>query len=174
MTKTPVDGFTLVETLVAITLLTISIAGPLYIAERSFSAARSARDQTIASYLAQEGIEYIRFIRDNNLIARVSWLTNLGECSGGNSCTVDSTVAIGGSDLVTCPGGVCPALMYRSTDRLYNQGSATAQNVASKYTRTVTIATVSANEVLVTSQVRWLDRGATRTTTYTERLFAWQ
>lgn len=59
-------GFTIVETLVAITILMISIAGPLTIAQKSLTAANQAKDQVTASYLAQDLMEYIKNARDNN------------------------------------------------------------------------------------------------------------
>jgi prepilin-type N-terminal cleavage/methylation domain-containing protein len=62
------QGFTIIETLVAITILLISIAGPLTIAQKSLTAATLAKDQVIASYLAQDLMEYIKNTRDNNPI----------------------------------------------------------------------------------------------------------
>lgn len=54
--------------MVAITILTIAVAGPLYAANRAIVAAEISRDQLTASYLAQEGIEYVRSIRDNKYL----------------------------------------------------------------------------------------------------------
>ena len=61
-------GFTLVETLVAIAILMIAIAGPLTVAEKGLSAAIYARDQMMASYLAQDGMEYVKNVVDTNEI----------------------------------------------------------------------------------------------------------
>lgn len=58
-------GFTLVETLVAIAILMISIAGPLTIANKSLTAAVYARDQVEASFIAQEVVEKIKNDRLN-------------------------------------------------------------------------------------------------------------
>lgn len=58
-------AFTLVETLIAVSILTLSIAGPLLAASRSLVLAQVSRDKLTASYLAQEGIEYVRAMRDD-------------------------------------------------------------------------------------------------------------
>jgi prepilin-type N-terminal cleavage/methylation domain-containing protein len=68
--KKPVPtGFTLVETMVAIAILSVAIAGPLLTAERAAAAAYAAKNELIASYLAQEGVEYIRAMRDDAYLA---------------------------------------------------------------------------------------------------------
>jgi prepilin-type N-terminal cleavage/methylation domain-containing protein len=61
-------GFTLVETLVAITILMVSIAGPLVIATKGLTSSGYAKNQMIASFLAQESMEVIKNKRDNNLV----------------------------------------------------------------------------------------------------------
>lgn len=62
------SGFTLVETLVAITLLLLVIVGPMSIASRGIQNAYYAGDQTTATFLAQEAIEHIQGLRDDNAL----------------------------------------------------------------------------------------------------------
>ncbi len=64
-------GFTLIETLVAIAIITIAIVGPMYAANRAIVVAEIAQEQLTASYLAQEGIEYVRSMRDDAYLAAV-------------------------------------------------------------------------------------------------------
>lgn len=58
-------AFTLIETLVAITILMIAIAGPLTVASKGFTSALDAKNQSVAINLAQEGLEYINNVKDN-------------------------------------------------------------------------------------------------------------
>jgi prepilin-type N-terminal cleavage/methylation domain-containing protein len=74
----PNRGFTIIETLVAITILMIAIAGPLVAANKSLTAALYAKDQTTALYIAQQEIETIRNIKDNNIAALDNWLNGIG------------------------------------------------------------------------------------------------
>ncbi len=62
-------GLTLVETLVAISILTISVIGPLGIIAQALHTSYYTRDQMTAYYLAQEAVEYVRNLRDNQGLA---------------------------------------------------------------------------------------------------------
>ncbi|MFA6353356.1 MAG: prepilin-type N-terminal cleavage/methylation domain-containing protein [Candidatus Paceibacterota bacterium] len=71
-------GFTLVETLVAISIFTMSILGLMSILASSISDINYAKQKIAASYLAQEGIEYVRNLRDTAIISSVDgtgWTT---------------------------------------------------------------------------------------------------
>jgi type II secretory pathway pseudopilin PulG len=125
------SGFTIVETLVAITILMIAIAGPLTIAEKALSAAIYARDHLMASYLAQDAMESIKNIVDTNEITihggnnsqSIDWLdasndgfTELSYCSSTSGCEIDT---INNSiNQPTCPStnaSFCPPLNLSSS-----------------------------------------------------------
>ena len=59
-------GFTLIETLGAISILLIGIIGTYASIRRSLSSSNFSRSHLVASYLGQEGIAIVRNIRDTN------------------------------------------------------------------------------------------------------------
>lgn len=95
------SGFTLIETLVAITILVLAITGPLQIASNALNSAFYVRDEITSYYLAVEGVEYIKNYRDtrfledafNNSSDPALWLEGLGGCIGTSGCDVRSTIS---------------------------------------------------------------------------------
>jgi Tfp pilus assembly protein PilV len=61
-------GFTLVETLVAISIFTMSIIALMSVLASGISNTNYAKTKITASYLAQEGIEYARNKRDTSVL----------------------------------------------------------------------------------------------------------
>jgi len=105
------NGFTLVEALVAISILMVAVAGPITIAQRGLSTAVFSKDQMTASFLVQDGIEAVKNIRDQvsinqdpqNPDSSVDWISGspsvpsgLGNCicTDDASCNFDSPTAI--------------------------------------------------------------------------------
>ncbi len=90
------QGFSIVETLVAITILMISIVGPLTIANKGLLAATYASEQVVASYLAQDAVEYIQNIKSNNIrdTATPDWLEDYDLISTGRGLTGCTQTAV--------------------------------------------------------------------------------
>lgn len=65
------QGFTLVETLVAITVLLLVIVGPISAAQKGIQRAYYANEQLSAVFIAQQTIESVRQLRDDQ--ALVVW-----------------------------------------------------------------------------------------------------
>jgi prepilin-type N-terminal cleavage/methylation domain-containing protein len=187
------QGFTLIETLVAVLLLVVAIAGPLTVASRAFNSALVAKDQVTAYYLAQDALEYVRFRRDSRCLANgtaqacisaaTPWLTFFGTSCNTTGCTVDTILT--GNAPTTCNPTIATGCVinYDSTNRRYVHTGGTA----SKFKRYVQIASgVSApttKEALVTVTVSWPSPATTQAgcpTTNTrcvilkEYIFNWQ
>ena len=174
MNPTDMRGFTLVETLVAITVVVTAMVGPLYAVQQSLNASRTAREQLIASSLAQEGVEYVRSMRDSNYLyvltkgTALSWLYGVDGTGGSVNCITAACVVDPTQNTVSRT--IAP--LYLSATNLYNQaGSGTPTN----FTRQVRLTAVpgSVSEMVVTVTVTWTTKGQSRNVTITERLHNW-
>ena len=111
-TLNPQRGFSLVEVLVGASVLIISVTGTLSIIARNVSSAAIAAERVTAFYLAQEALEYVRGVRDNNAITGASggWLDGLDgagdspDCFSLNGCVID--VNAGASCAMPVPASV--------------------------------------------------------------------
>ena len=66
--KPLVSGFTLVETLIAISIFSMTIVTMMSVLGSGISDTNYAKTKIEAEYLAQEGIEYVRNMRDNYVL----------------------------------------------------------------------------------------------------------
>lgn len=162
-------GFTLIESMVAISILFLAITGPLTLMNQSIISSRIARDRVRATYLAQEGVELARNFRDNEALLSTgsSWLgtINTEGCVGVNSpCAyhpwrTDAYQARG--NFGVCSSGICPKLTI-SPDVSVPGGELSGLlnlntgNPSSLFSRTVVVTeTVPDREALIVSTVRW-------------------
>lgn len=137
-------GFTIVETLVAIAILMIAIAGPLTIAQKGLMASVYARDQSVATFLAQDAMEFIKNYRDNNIRVGLDWLDGLDDCLTLNYCSVDTTVGT-----ITNPASSVP--LYRT-----ESGFRTTGDARSQFSRKFSVEQLQADtEAKVTVIVSW-------------------
>jgi len=176
-------GFTLIETLVAVTLLTLAIGAPMALTSKSLAAAYRARDQITAFHLAQEAIETVRHVRDHNILMiavgeDVDLLDGiLTEDDDSQVFTVDTTESIENAiDLNGCPSGECPPLQINSDDELYGYGTGWRDT---RFTRTVSAETIREEdgvpqEVKITAAVSWQTGSfEVQTVEISENLYRW-
>lgn len=166
-------GFTLVETLVAITIIALAIVGPLYAVQQSLNISRVSRDQLVASALSQEAIEYVRSIRDGNYLYTLrtgtarSWLYGIDGTAGSTNCSTAPCVIDPTQNTVSRT----ITALRRSSIGLYNQEEGTV----TPFTRTIRLTAVpgSTTEIVLTVTVTWSTNGLPYTFTLTERLHNW-
>lgn len=158
-------GFTLIETFVAITILLVAIGSPLTLAYRGFSSSNVARDQVSAFYLAQDAVETVRNIRDQNGLNGQPWLTNLSACVG-QTCLVDAR-----NNSATVCGATCEPIRYDSVSHFYGYESSWSP---SPFTRTVELTSLNENEAKLSVIVSWQSGSITRSFTVREHMHNWQ
>lgn len=72
-------GFTLLETILAITILTMAITAAFELTRSSLAMGRLTLDQIVATHLAEEGLEIVRNMRDSNWLQNRPWQKGLSE-----------------------------------------------------------------------------------------------
>lgn len=180
-------GFTLVETLVAISIFTISLLSLMVILGKSISDTGYVKKKDIATYLAQEGIEYMRNMRDTYMLYSTSstgWtsfnnnLTDASDCDGAFGCYFnadgldfnDSTQPMIDVPLTACNNATCSnfPLLYNASTGEYGYSS----GVNSGFTRKIWISQ-TANETKVFSTVFWNQGSGSYSIVFFESLFNW-
>lgn len=160
-------GMTLVETLVAISILAMAIVAPMSLTMQSLSAAYYSRDQVIASNLAQEAIEGIRSVRDRNILL-LALSRNPATCASdgqpfhilcdipiNQDFIIDVRIDPADPDAIDPCAGVCPNL--KTDNNLYgHEGSWT---IVTPFRRTVEAVYVGSgqDEIRVTVTVQRTD-----------------
>lgn len=167
-------GFTIVETLVAIAVLVAAVIGATSAVQTALSSYILSKNQITAFYLAQEGFEKIRNLRDENVINHRNWLYGIAAASGdpcyfGSACTV-SPIEVVGATQCTAPGS-CPLLREDPTTGLFGYNSAWP---ATTFRREISIVSVNANEVALTVTMTWSKGGSIQTFKVRENLLNWQ
>lgn len=166
-------GFTLVETLVAISILLLVIVGPITIAQKGIQNAQFAREQLTAVFLAQEAIESIRELRDSQAldvyhtrtevdptsgIDTEEWKSHIpSSCASNSGCTFDRTNGFTSYSATN-------AKIMMNSNGIYGVGS--GFTVSTPFTRVVKVSNESATgAVSVTVEITWSSKifgGATR------------
>ena len=80
-------GFTLIELVIAIFILTVAIIGIYNSFSSTVILTAGSSSRLTAAYIGQEGIEIVRNIRDNNWVQGKEWDAGLLDCENG--CEAD-------------------------------------------------------------------------------------
>ncbi|MBI2611099.1 prepilin-type N-terminal cleavage/methylation domain-containing protein [Candidatus Kaiserbacteria bacterium] len=177
-------GFTLVETLVAVSILSVAIVSPMALTAKSLATAYYARDQITAFHLAQEAIEAIRHGRDNNILVTVFGdsvdLLNGIPATDGSPFIVDTR----DDSTALCPLEGCPPLQWDG--RLYGYRPACAMPTNdcgagegwenTRFTRTVRAEFLPGgeDEVRISVAIEWTTGSfQTRSFTISANLYRW-
>lgn len=160
-------GFTLVEALVALTLLTVGLIPAFVQATESLKLSLTIKNTLIAGHLAQEGAELVRSMRDANWFTGAPFSQGLTDCAAG--CTVEYT------STEPAPLGSNPALQLDALTGMYQY----AKGDPSPFHRRITIAPVDTTAkpgqagLRVTTEVTWTERKNSKTFTLESYIFDW-
>ncbi len=181
-------GFTLIETFVAISIFTMSILALLIVLGQGIANTNYAKQKMIASYLAQEGIEYMRNLRDTFVLyeaagSQAGWdafNTKIAPapntlCGSGNGCYFNDqnldydnhSQPMTGIALTACNPS-CPPLLYNENTGKYGY----AMGLNSNFIRKINVAQ-AANQTKIFSTVSWTQGSGVYNIVFSESLFNW-
>jgi len=154
-------GFTIIEVIMAISILTVGVLGVFAFISHFTEYTSISVSRFTASYLAQEGIEIVKNIRDGNWLKGSSWNDNLG--TGHYQADYNST------NTLSAYGG--NYLNIDSND-FYSYSSGTT----TPFIREIQIctSTVGADGIIyVSSTVSWSERGRSHSVSAEEKIYNW-
>lgn len=160
------DGFTLLEAMASIFILLVGITGSLVLVSSGITNLNISKNRVVASNLAQEGLETVHNIRDNNWLASTPRPWNDWKNGVGNDQVVGDGVADACSPCTGYVSWDSVSLASASTDLRWNDSVVIkhydeAGTMGESFRRIITIAdnpdvTVPAGDsVKVQSTVGW-------------------
>ncbi len=176
-------GFTLLETLIAIAIMTVAVGAAFGMAQKSFQFTYQVKNQATAYFLAAEGLELVRNMRDNTALtnsaldpnAQTGWLSNFTSYLG-KGFDIDPI----SEEISDCSGGSINGLcqlyqVFDSGSSIYTWKNDSGNSPASTFYRSINIACLPADcqpndsgaEAVVTSTVVWPGNSVVLTETLT-------
>jgi Tfp pilus assembly protein PilV len=180
-------GFSLVETLVAISILLTIVSSIMLLVNQSIESSGQLSDELVASYLASDAIEYLRYSRDTQWLGSNNnnfhqWYTASGidECAN-DICEVDTRITDEAINVCGVTRGDCDNLDYNQSEGRYGYENGPDWE-ESKFKRTVEVLEAndlgpnssSTDEVVVEVVVSWENQsGGTSELQLRDSLTAW-
>ena len=152
-------GFTLLEIIVTVSLISIGLTSIVALTTHIMIFSSFNSSKLIAAYLAQEGIEIVRNIRENNWLAEDNWRNGLdvGEWEADYHDTYLSDNYDGDYLNIDSNG------FYS-----YSSGQRT------KFQRKITIRDIDTHSFKVTVEIFWKERGKNHSLVASEILYNWK
>lgn len=160
------NGFTLLETIVAVGLIIVGLVAALGLITTSLFYISNIQDRLVAANLIAEGIEVVRNIRDNN------WLQNPLDRSKWN-------IGLNNGDYQVAYDSIPPLSVYSDSAILLdpNTGlySYASGSITTPYKRKVSITNLpNGYEMQIISTITWQRRGITYSSSAEDHLFNWK
>lgn len=188
-------AFTLIEMLVAVSMFSLAVLAIMVVLGSDLQNINYAKKKLVATYLATEGIEYMRSIRDTyslydntQLPASDGWTDFknkvLADCNIRSSCFIDIDLDENGATydifsttdkpitgVLVAPCAIlgCPKMYYHNTtgryDYISNLGTET------DFRRSIVVNLISSDEIQVISTVSWVQGSGTKSVSFYDHFF---
>lgn len=162
------NSFTILEVMLAIFILTTAVGASFALIQQTLIAVSVSQSKLVACYLAQEGIELVKNIRDNNWLLQrsnptVSWKDGL----------TNGVWEAGYNDLVLSPNLNRNLYIEGATGFYKYINSPLPGDTETSYKRTVSITEIGESALEVKTAVEWKERGRTHNIEVVDRLYNW-
>lgn len=166
--KKSLSGFSLLEVMTVLFIVSIGMIGTLALIIQNIQTEKINQGDLIACQLAQEGIELVREVRDNNWRAGVGWLTTLDDGDYRMDYSMDTPRAITTTD---------EGLLYLNNG-FYNHEAADEgdHSTETKFYRVLNLqnSTTETDIEQVKSTVSWSERGKNHNCSLETMLYNWR
>jgi type II secretory pathway pseudopilin PulG len=156
------SGQAIIESIVAISLVTVGLLGILTMLSRSIAFNRNVTNKFVATYLAAEGIEVVKNVEDANFTGGDLWNQYL-DTDGDYEVSYDST----GPTIAPAAG---QELLFDDSTGIYGY----VAGDPSGFVRTVEITNNPPYEIMVLSRVEWSDKGEAKNVELEDHFFNWR
>lgn len=174
-------GFTLIEAIVAIGVISIGFVGSLVLLSRASSQAIALKDRVVAAHIAEEGIEVARNIRDTNWLKGRDWLFGLIEPIEAPSGTEISGVLNYDSSAIDDSDQSESRKCLNWNGSFYKHAVAPAYACSTSFKRQITLTKkeeiISGQNISyleIKSTVYWKEKGIVKNLTVIDHLYDWK
>ncbi len=194
-------AFTLIETLIALSVFSVTLVVFMTVMSKNLGDIESSKNKIIATYLAYEGVELVRDIRDTFVLYSapdkdgwIDFVTKMSDCdqtTNPDGCYIDidmldtnpptpyttlfapdSNQPITGVLVAPC-GTNCPVVLFDDNYAKYGY----TEGIQTRFTRTIHTANIVQNgenqELYVVSTITWPQGNKTESVSFSEYLFNW-
>lgn len=164
-------AFTLIEVVIGVTFMSLVIVGVAGLVLSTLNANRRNIQSVQAVYLAQEGLELMRFVRDSNWLQNFAW--DEGESVWGDTFHLsdfDAENVLYLEEKVACP----PCFGFSPNEELIDMGNMI-------FERSIVVGPAldengfAMDDIYeITARIEWQDRGNARTYELSTLLSDWQ
>ena len=182
------EGFTLIETMVALFIFSVSILTVMSVLSGGISGINYSKNKMVAGYLSQEGIEYFRNMRDTFMLystdknkAWPDFIAKLqksgcivGECyfdNDENNILINDYMPISGITIFPCSGDCIDSnFFYDSQSGKYNINKVGNET---SFSRKIQIEKLDEDNIKITSKVTFNKGSTVDVTSLSENLSNW-
>lgn len=155
------DGFTLIETIIAVSVIGLVITATAQLTQSSLSLGRTTTSRFVAFHIAEEGLEIARNMRDSNWLQNRAWRRGLDD---GTYAIIENASPAGGAGRFSLQkisaGDSVPEIVLQDGQR---------------FSRVIEITSSSETEAMrITSMVHYSQNGGQKEVSLTQELTDWK